>query len=170
MLEPPDSFHISAAIGWLELGNHLEASEELEKISQQLKAHPGVLNIRHAICAAAKKWHEAAAIATALVEMQPKDPGHWMNLAYAARRKPQSSLDEAKSILEKAAQLFPQEATIFFNLACYDSQLGNLPEAKHWWDCAIETGDKEALEQMMMVDPDLDPFRKEYGLPPVKKL
>lgn len=168
MFEPPDSFHISAAIGWIELGNYLEAGEELDKISHQHKSHPAVLNIRYAIYAAAKKWGEAAAIATALVEMQPKDPGHWLNLAYAARRKPQGSLAEAKSILEKAAQLFPREPTLFFNLACYDSQLGNLPEAKRWWDCAIETGDKEELEQMMMGDPDLDPLRKEYGLSPAK--
>jgi hypothetical protein len=28
-LDPPDTFHLSAAIGWLELGNWQEANEEL---------------------------------------------------------------------------------------------------------------------------------------------
>jgi hypothetical protein len=32
-LEPPDSIHLEAAQGWLELGNHIEADEELEKTS-----------------------------------------------------------------------------------------------------------------------------------------
>jgi hypothetical protein len=32
-IEPPDSLHLLAAQGWLELGNHLEANEELEKIT-----------------------------------------------------------------------------------------------------------------------------------------
>ena len=32
-LQPPDSYYLRAAIGWLELGNHLEANEELEKIA-----------------------------------------------------------------------------------------------------------------------------------------
>ncbi len=29
---PPDSLHLQAAQGWLELGNHIEANEELENI------------------------------------------------------------------------------------------------------------------------------------------
>ena len=32
-LGPPDSHHLSAAIGWLELGNVAEAGAELEKIA-----------------------------------------------------------------------------------------------------------------------------------------
>jgi hypothetical protein len=39
-LTPPDSYHLEAAQGWLELGNHLEANEELEKISPALRIHP----------------------------------------------------------------------------------------------------------------------------------
>src|SRR5262245_61031236 len=30
-LPHPDQLHLQAAIGWLELGNHVEANEELEK-------------------------------------------------------------------------------------------------------------------------------------------
>jgi hypothetical protein len=30
-LEPPDSLHLQAAQGWLELGNHVEADAELDK-------------------------------------------------------------------------------------------------------------------------------------------
>jgi hypothetical protein len=45
-LEPPDSIHLQAAQGWLELGDHIEASEELEKITPQLRAHPDVLKAR----------------------------------------------------------------------------------------------------------------------------
>ena len=36
--EPPDSFHVRAAHGWLGLDNHIEANEELEKITPQLRA------------------------------------------------------------------------------------------------------------------------------------
>jgi hypothetical protein len=45
-LEPPDSLHLQAAQGWLELGSHIEANEELEKIAPQLRAHPDVLKVR----------------------------------------------------------------------------------------------------------------------------
>lgn len=32
-LEHPDLHHLRAAVGWLELGKHIEANEELEKIT-----------------------------------------------------------------------------------------------------------------------------------------
>jgi hypothetical protein len=32
-LQPPDSLHLQAAQGWLELGDHVEANEELECIN-----------------------------------------------------------------------------------------------------------------------------------------
>jgi hypothetical protein len=37
-----DLRHLQAAQGWFELGNHVEAAEELEQISPQLRAHPPV--------------------------------------------------------------------------------------------------------------------------------
>ena len=44
-LEPPYLYHLRAAIGWLELGRHIEANEELEKITERLRAHPDVLKV-----------------------------------------------------------------------------------------------------------------------------
>ena len=35
--------HLTAAQGWLELGNHEEAFEELEQIDAPLRGHPDVL-------------------------------------------------------------------------------------------------------------------------------
>ena len=54
-LQHPDTLHLRAATGWLELGNHLEANEELEKITPQLGAHPDLLEVRWQIYAAAKE-------------------------------------------------------------------------------------------------------------------
>jgi len=42
-LSPPDSHHLSAATGWLELGNWQEANEELEEITPELRPHPHAL-------------------------------------------------------------------------------------------------------------------------------
>jgi hypothetical protein len=38
-----DTHHLKAAKGWVELGNHLEAFDELEKIAPLNRAHPDVL-------------------------------------------------------------------------------------------------------------------------------
>ena len=42
-LEPPDSFHLMAADGWLGLGDHWAADEELEKMTPELRVHPVTL-------------------------------------------------------------------------------------------------------------------------------
>lgn len=57
-LHPPASLHLLAAQGWFELGNHLEADKELDEITPGLRAHPGVLEVRWQIYAAAKKCSE----------------------------------------------------------------------------------------------------------------
>jgi hypothetical protein len=44
-LQPPDSHHLSAAIGWIGLSHCQEANEELEKIVPGLRAHPDVLEV-----------------------------------------------------------------------------------------------------------------------------
>jgi hypothetical protein len=41
-LEPPDTHHLNAVLGWLELGNHVEANAELEKVTPVLRSHPAV--------------------------------------------------------------------------------------------------------------------------------
>ena len=58
-LQPPDSHHLQAAQGWVELGNPLEANEELENITPADHAHPAVLEIHWQIYAKAKKWDAA---------------------------------------------------------------------------------------------------------------
>lgn len=55
-LELCDQRHLDAAQGWLELGNSVEAFEELENITPQLRAHPDVLEMRWQIYAKEKKW------------------------------------------------------------------------------------------------------------------
>ena len=73
-LEPPDTHHLRSAEGWLELGNLLEAEEELEKITPQLRDHPAVLSVQYEVNAKAEKWDVAAEIAGRLVKMIPDQP------------------------------------------------------------------------------------------------
>ena len=68
-LEPPDSHHLLAAQGWLELGSPIEANEELEQIAPQLRAHPDVLEIRWQIYAKEKKWEACVDVAAAIVQL-----------------------------------------------------------------------------------------------------
>ena len=62
-LEPPDIHHLRAASGWLMLGNHTEANEDLDRISPQRRGHPDVLEVRWQIYAKAGKWESAFELA-----------------------------------------------------------------------------------------------------------
>jgi len=70
-LNPPDSLHLAAGQGWLELGNYLEANEELDKINARLRAHPDVLELRSRIYAKAGKWDACLEIAQAITRLAP---------------------------------------------------------------------------------------------------
>jgi Flp pilus assembly protein TadD len=157
-LEPPDSHHLSAAIGWLGLGNVAEAGAELEKIAPPFQSHPDVLAVRFDLHAAAGRWDAATAIAGTLTRLEPDQPGVWISLAYATRRKTGGGIVQARAILIQARQTFPEEKIIAYNLACYDCQLGDLNAARLWLEKACQLGDTRQIKHMALQDPDLEPL------------
>jgi hypothetical protein len=50
-----------------------------------------------------------------------------------------------------------------YNLACYESQLGRLEQAKNWLEKAFALGDARKLKLAALDDPDLQPLWKEIG-------
>jgi predicted Zn-dependent protease len=157
-LEPPDTHHLSAAQGWLELGNHIDANNELEEISPRQRAHPAVLSVRYDVYAKAGIWDGAAEIAGSLVKLMPEQSSFWICLAYATRRKAGGGISEAKKILLKAEPKFPGRYLIRYNLACYECQSGNLKQAMRWLEKAIDMAGKKDIRQMALDDPDLEPL------------
>ncbi len=155
-LEPPDSHHLSAATGWLELGNAVEAGTELEKVAPQFQSHPDVLAVRYDLHAAAGRWEAAAEIAGTLTRLAPDQPGVWISLAYATRRKSGGGITRARAILIQAWQTFPEEKIIAYNLACYDCQSGDLNAARSWLKKACQLGDARQVKNMALQDPDLE--------------
>jgi tetratricopeptide (TPR) repeat protein len=92
-----------------------------------------------------------APVAKKLVEWNPKEPGFFIELAYPTRRA--ESIRAAHAILTRAASLHPTDATIQFNLACYEAQMGRLSRAKAYLKRATEIDAKFRL--MALEDPDL---------------
>ncbi len=73
-LTPPDSHHLEAAQGWLELGNPVEAQAELDQIAPRFRGHPAVLEVRWEICTKTNKWDVALETASALIRAEPDHP------------------------------------------------------------------------------------------------
>ena len=158
-IEPPDSFHLKAAVGWLELGNPTEAGEELARLRPDLLEHPDVLEVRWSTCAAGGSWDAAVTVAGLLVSAVPERSSGWLHRAYALRRVHGGGLQLAWAALRPAFEKFPKDPIIPFNLACYAAQMARLDEAWEWLHKAMESaGDVEAIKKMALHDSDLEPL------------
>jgi tetratricopeptide (TPR) repeat protein len=155
--QPPDSFHLSAAQGWLELGNWREAGKDLERLAADLQRHPDVLRLRVEIHAQAKRWQESAEVADILAKLVPDDPFPRVRGAFALHELGRT-LDAYNTVLPVADQ-FPDEWVIPYNLACYCAQLKRIDEAEQWLQRAISR-DQEQVREAAMDDPDLKPLWK----------
>ncbi len=155
---PPDSFYLEAASGWLGLGCAQDAREELARIAPEFQEHPAVLEVRWTLSAHEKKWAEALAIADREMVADLTSPAGWLHRAYALRRAPAGGLRPAREALLPAAEMFPEEPVIPYNLACYACQLERLEEARVWLRQAMRIGEKKAIQQMALADEDLKPL------------
>ena len=158
-LEPPNTHHLRAAIGWMELGNHVEAGEEIARIGPEFVEHPEVLDVRWAICAAGRSWDAALSVAEILVRVAPERSSGWVHRAYALRRVRHGGLQLAWAALRPAFEKFPKEEVIPYNLACYAAQSGRLDSAWDWLHKAMEAaGDVKVIKERAMQDSDLQPL------------
>jgi tetratricopeptide (TPR) repeat protein len=160
-IEPPDSHHVLAAIGWLELRNLAEAKAELANVNPSLVRHPDVLEIRWIISAEEKQWEEALRAAQELIEIAPERSSGWLHQAYALRRIESGGVRKAWESLLPAFDKFPQESTIPYNLSCYACQLRQMEAARVWLKRALVLGGKEKIKRMALQDEDLEPLWQE---------
>lgn len=157
-LEVTDARTLQAAQGWLELGLPAEARAELDAISPAQRQHPAVLDTRWMICAALKNWDAAVTVAEDLITQSPEDANGWLHRAYALRRASDGGLAKAQEALLPAADKFPDESVIPYNLSCYACQLQQLEAARAWLQRALQVGKKAEIKTMALADEDLQPL------------
>jgi predicted Zn-dependent protease len=152
----PDQRHLDAADGWLGLGDFQSASEELDQIAPDLRAHPCVLELRYKLYAETKRWDLAVEMARSMAESLPDQPWGHFYLAYSLHelKRTQAAYDTLRPVVDR----FPEEWLMRFNLACYACQLGQLKEAMMWLKQAMALAGKKEVCAMALADPDLKPL------------
>lgn len=150
-----DRFHLLAAKGWFELGNHIEANAELEQASPQARATYDVLDLRWHIYSKAKNWPACLDMAEALIKLAPNRHEGWINRAYTLHslNRTQEAFDQLLPVGDR----FPENWSIPYNLACYCAQLGRLEECKEWFKKAMAV-DEHTVKTAAIDDPDLKPL------------
>lgn len=162
MIGAPDIHHLRAAQGWLELGNLVEASAELDNIAPKLRVHPDVLEVRWEIYALAERWKPCLDVAEALVILSPERSVGWLHRSYALHELKRTQ--EAFDKLVPAVDKFPDSWTIPYNLACYCAQLGRNVEASVWFTKSMAI-DLVSARESGIDDPDLQPLWESMSNP-----
>jgi predicted Zn-dependent protease len=127
-ITPPDSHLLKAAQGWLELGNHLEANEELDKIPAESRDHFSILDLRWRICAKAEKWVTCLDIAMALKNLAPGRLSGWLICAESLHQLKRTA--EAREVLLEAVPELLSHSSLPCSLACYCARLGKTSKAE----------------------------------------
>jgi Flp pilus assembly protein TadD len=156
-LNSADLNHIRAADGWLDLGDPAEARGELQQVPDSLQGHPDVLELWWRLQALESDWEAALRSARTLVLTEPKRATGWIHQSYSLHELKRT--EEAWHLLLSAADRFPGESIIAYNLACYACQLGHLADSLEWLQRAMKIGRKREIQSMALSDPDLGPLR-----------
>ena len=157
---PPDTHHLTAAQGWLELENAAEAIKELEQISPESRKHPDVLEVRWAAEAKQLNWEECVRVATQLTQHAPGRSSGWIHRSFALHELKRTK--EAFELLLPSLSLFKGIWTIPYNLACYQCQLGQKEPALKFYAQALEIGGK-SVRDMALADADLAALHTEIA-------
>jgi tetratricopeptide (TPR) repeat protein len=152
--------NLRASWGYMELGLFDEAGRELSELSPEESARPETIATWAHLHQSLGQWEPMMVRARELLPHRRESPDVWIMLAYATRRA--DSIESARAILEEAALLFPGEAVLFFNLACYACQLDRLEEARAQVLKAITLD--PGFHSLALTDPDLEPMRGELAL------
>jgi hypothetical protein len=144
---------LNASKGWFELGNHIEANRELDKVAPALRIHPEILEMRWQIYGKMKWWSAALEMASAICELAPERPSGWIFRAHSLHQLERT--ERAWDLLMTVEDRFPTIATIPYCLACYGCRLERKEEAWTWLEKAMNRAGVDKIAQMALTEADL---------------
>ena len=162
-LVPPDTFRLSAAEGWLDLGNPAEAQADIDRIRPAFRAHPDVLQVKYQICSALDKWPEAMIICRTLAHIAPERLFGWLNLSVALYKMDRPG--EAIEVLRPAIERFRGDPLLRYAMARCECRLGRLDRALAWLHDAMDMGDPFQFLSAALRDPGLAPLWRRLEIP-----
>ena len=101
---------LNSARGWVELGNCIEASRELDRMIPAWRTHPATLEVRWEIYARGKLWNAAFEMALAICELAPERIDGWVLQAESLFHRNQEL--RSRDLLISVIDRFPGRALI----------------------------------------------------------
>ncbi len=155
-MNPEVQKHVEYASGYLDLKMLDDALREID-VALALESHnPRAIAMKSAILWHQNRLTEAEPFIAELAEMNPRDSGIWINLAYIRRRV--HSLDAAVETLQHAFDANPRDALAHFNMACYRAVQNRPEEALSLLQNALSLDPK--LRALAKAEPDFQTLRE----------
>ena len=145
--------------GYLSLGMYFDANDALESLPTEVKTHRLVLWARLDLLVEMRKWDEGVLLGESLCKLFPDQREFVIRTAYCLHELKRTA--EAKNVLLTAPHSHRESAVFNYNLACYETQLGNIDQAKKLLASCFKK-DIEFRAQAL-VDPDLEPLWNSIG-------
>ena len=146
---------LNSARGWVELGNCIEASRELDRMIPAWRTHPATLEVRWEIYARGKLWSAAFEMALAICELAPERIDGWVLQAESLFHRTQEL--RARDLLISVINRFPGRELMPFRLACYSHHLGFTEEVREWVELALTCGDFDEIAPRALTEPAFEP-------------
>lgn len=127
----PDVYYLSAAQGWLELGNAGEALRELERMCFHSLAQNEALAVRWKVFAALGRWDRSLEIARAIVRAGSERPTGWICLAFSLINT-RGAAAASQSLLDAAIELPETSRSVPNFLARQTERMAASPDPNRW--------------------------------------
>ena len=151
----PDQKILNAAIGWLELGNPVEAHNELEQLPYDQRTNPEVLKLRCRVYRRAERWDCLSMLADSCYRVLPNEPQFLVDWAWAEFKG--GSKEKAAVVLMTESGKFPDSESVAYHTAIILAALDRRPEARDWLAKAIaRSSDPDRLKLEALDLPDFE--------------
>lgn len=144
-----------AAQGYLELDMPVDALAELDSMPSEDRDVESALQLRLFISMKSHKWEESLRICERLRQIYPEAVSGYIHGAFCLHERGQT--DAALNLLLSGPSSLAEEATYFYNLACYSAVLGDLEGAADYAQRSFAMDDK--FRDIAKLDPDLSELR-----------
>ena len=148
---------VRIAEGYSELGMLDDALAQLNLLDTEQQDHLEVLRMRVDILLRKQEWQDALDLSLLFCASKPNQPFGYVHAAFCLHELGRTS--EAKQTLLDGPASLLDEPVYYYNLACYDTVLGNLDQARVYLRASFRLD--RSFREMAKNDPDLRQIRDE---------
>jgi len=152
---------ILAAQGYVELGLHAEARDELSHLPPAAFERVDVIELTMLCLMGEQRWAEALILTQKLCILEPAEPGGFIHAAYCLHEMDRTL--DALDLLARGPNSLRTKPVYYYNLGCYLARLGQEEKALNLLRQSFEMDG--SLRSHARKDPDLDGLRQKLENP-----